>query len=282
VGSDHTYPEEGPRQEASVQDFWIDRSEVTVAQFGEFVGQTGYLSVAERPVDPATLPDVPMTPEQRSHFISPGGAVFDPSESETPRDLRWWTYVPGASWKYPQGPDRPAAKPNHPVTQIALEDALAYAQWAGGRLPSEAEWEVAASLGSKRTRNSPDAPVNANTWQGAFPVLDEASDGYAGVAPVGCFEANDIGLYDMLGNVWEWTSDGFSPRRDQSASPRPISLSDFENSPAEGTIKGGSFLCAPNYCMRYRPSARQAQETGLGTNHIGIRVVYDHDPNAGK
>ncbi|MEO1220122.1 MAG: SUMF1/EgtB/PvdO family nonheme iron enzyme, partial [Pseudomonadota bacterium] len=184
------------------------------------------------------------------------------------------------SWRYPEGPDEPAAKPNDPVTQIALVDALAFAEWAGARLPSEAEWEVAASLGSKPSSESSEAPKNANTWQGAFPVRDEARDGYAGMAPVGCFEASEIGLYDMLGNVWEWTSDAHSPRRDQAARSAPISLSSFDEAPPEGTIKGGSYLCAPNYCMRYRPSARQAQETGLGTNHIGFRLVYDRDPNS--
>lgn len=276
VGSDKAYPEEGPMQEIELAEFWLDRHEVTVEQFAEFVAATRYTSVAERPVDPASLPDLPMTDEQRAQFLSPGGAVFTPDQTTTPRELKWWVYVPGASWRNPRGPDARKALPIEPVTQIALEDALAYARWAGGRLPSEAEWEVAAALGSNAPGDSPIAPENANTWQGVFPVANEASDGFEGVAPIGCFEPSAIGLYDMLGNVWEWTSDPYQARRGLGDDGAGIADGEL---PTEGVIKGGSYLCAPNYCMRYRPSARQAQETGLGTNHIGFRLAYDSEPN---
>ena len=278
VGSDTAYREEGPAREVTVDEFWIDRGEVTVARFKAFVEATGYVTVAERPVDPAVLPDVPMTAEQRELFLSPGAAVFDPSEATSPRQLRWWVYVPGANWRYPEGPGKPPADARHPVTQIALEDALAFAQWAGGRLATEAEWEVAASLGAPGASARRTAPDNANTWQGVFPALNEEADGFAGVAPAGCFEADAIGLYDMLGNVWEWTSDPYAPQREDPGDIAAITAANLDTAPPEGTIKGGSYLCAPNYCMRYRPSARQAQETGLGTNHIGFRLAYDEEP----
>ncbi len=272
VGSNLAYPEEGPSQTVEISDFWIASTEVTVGEFAKFVDATGYVTVAERPVDPTSLDGIAMTQEQRAFFLSPGGAVFDPEQSVAGGDLSWWVYTPGAYWERPQGPDKPKAGAQEPVTQVALEDAKAYARWAGGRLPSEDEWEVAASFGSSSDSAKTTAPVNANTWQGVFPLVNRESDGFVGVAPVGCFAPNSAGLYDIIGNVWEWTADPYTAQRGAG----------MEASMAEGTIKGGSYLCAPNYCMRYRPSARQAQETGLGTNHIGFRLVYDSDPALGR
>ena len=219
-----------------------------------------------------------MPEEAKAHFLSPGGAVFDPTLGQSQRQLSWWAYVPGACWKHPQGPDKAPAAANDPVTQIALEDALTYARWAGGRLPTEAEWEIAASIGAGLDTQPKAAPINANTWQGLFPVANEETDGYSGVAPVACFQPDKAGLHDMIGNVWEWTTDPYQDRRSPVGVIGLSSLGDDRATSLIGTVKGGSFLCAPNYCMRYRPAARQAQETGLGTNHIGFRLVYDEDP----
>lgn len=278
VGSNLAYPEEGPSQTVQVSDFWISRTEVTVGQFAKFVEATGYTTVAERPVDPETLDGMALSEEQRAHFLSPGGAVFDPSRSSSAGDHNWWIYTPGANWQVPEGPGQRTAKTNEPVTQIALEDARAYAKWTGGRLPTENEWEVAASFGSSGDNSKTTAPENANTWQGVFPVVNQESDGFAGVSPVGCFPPNEAGLYDVIGNVWEWTDDTYRPNRSAVGSDDEREAQSAGSNALQGTIKGGSFLCAPNYCMRYRPSARQAQEAGLGTNHIGFRIVYDSNP----
>ena len=245
IGSNEFYPEERPRRRAIVEGFTIRMTEVTNAEFASFVDATGYLTVSERPA-----PETGM----------PGSAVFIAPESGGPiLPMSWWHWVEGANWRHPEGPGSSIdARMDHPVVQIAYEDAAAYAQWSGERLPTEEEWEYAASAGGAisdapyRTEQGEAIPI-ANTWQGLFPLFNSNDDGYMQSAPVGCFEANAFGLHDMIGNVWEWTE-------------TPVGQS-------VGTIKGGSFLCAPNYCMRYRPAAREAQETGLGTNHIGFRTV---------
>lgn len=244
MGSDAGLPEEAPAREVEVDAFWMDASETTVARFAAFVEATGYVTAAERP---SHTPPGP-----------PGSAVFRPRAGAVPYDsLSWWAYVPGATWRRPLGPRGPEAAPAEPVTHIALEDALAFAAWAGGRLPSEAEWEFAARGGADRASPDLGTPANANVWQGPFPVRDTGEDGFVGVAPVMCFEPNAFGLFDMRGNVWEWTVDRWSDADDARV------------------IKGGSFLCAQTYCRRYRPEGRQPQDATLGTNHLGFRLVYD-------
>lgn len=284
MGSDRTYREEGEARRVRVDGFWIDPTEVTVDQFAAFVDATGHITVAEQALNPADYPavDLDAYPELAAMF-EPGGAVFVPTATSTLRSLNWWQYVPGANWRYPEGPDKPAALPQHPVTQIAYDDALAYASWVGGRLPTEAEWEFAALAGKANDDFSQNAPKQANTWQGIFPVANTADDGFENVAPTGCFAPNGHGLYDMLGNVWEWTTDWYAPvQAEGSDNPKGFSREQSFDPANPGVpsrvIKGGSFLCAENFCRRYRPAARHPQETGLGTNHIGFRVVYDTRP----
>ena len=247
VGSDEAYAEEAPRRAVTIAPFRIDAAEVTNAQFRKFVEETGYVTDAERP---------------QAGFNVPGGAVFTPPSAASPS---WWQFVEGANWKHPEGPDSSISERDmDPVVQVSFNDAKAYANWAGGRLPSEAEWEYAAAAGSDThfvwgTERAPNGKEQANTWQGAFPIQNTLDDGYRLRAPVGCYKPNAFGLYDMVGNVWEWTGSAWGE----------------ENDAAGYVIKGGSFLCAENYCRRYRASARQPQEAGLPTNHIGFRVVYD-------
>lgn len=278
MGDDATYTEEGPARTVRVDGFWIDRTEVTVARFREFVNATGYQTIAERPVDPALYPGADPA------FLTPGGAVFTrPAAGDTSNYLNWWRFMPGATFQMPDGPNGRRAGDQEPATQIAFEDAAAFAEWAGGRLPTEAEWEFAAKSGNPPTDDPRAAPENANTWQGVFPLINTEKDGHAGVAQIGCYAPSDIGLYDMLGNVWEWTTDFYAPRQ-ASETENPTGVTEAEsfdpNNPGypSRVLKGGSYLCAANYCMRYRPSARHAQDTGLGTNHIGFRVVYDEMP----
>lgn len=275
MGDDAGYPEEGPARRVNVDRFWLDRTEVSVARFADFVEATGYVTVAERPVPAEALPAG--APLEASR---PGGAVFRASARAAPRNLNWWTYVAGAHWRHPDGPDQPPARDDEPVRQIAFADAQAFAKWVGGRLPTEAEWEYAARAGAESADAQPD---NANTWQGLFPIIDQGTDGFSGVAPIGCFAPNAFGLHDAIGNVWEWTADRYAPRHGaQSDNPQGpdagVSADPLQPGVPVRVVKGGSFLCAPNYCARYRPAARHAQDTGLGTNHIGFRVAYDEDP----
>lgn len=248
MGANPLYPEEGPEREVRVADFNIDVHEVTNRQYAEFVEATKYVTTAERP--PFNIESLP------EPMREPGSAVFSVPDADNPN---WWRWQTGANWRQPLGPRSTTENNrNDPVVQISYADASAYAEWKGGQLPSEEQWEFAARAGSDRSEppTNSSGQIQANHYQGAFPAKDLGVDGYKGTAPVGCFPSNRYGLYDMIGNVWEWT---------KAADERPGS---------SAIVKGGSFLCAQNYCQRYRPSARQLQERDMATNHIGFRLVY--------
>ncbi|NRF71234.1 formylglycine-generating enzyme family protein [Aquincola sp. S2] len=273
MGSDHHYADEAPAQEAVVEPFWIDRHDVTNAQFARFVAATGHVTVAERA---ATAMGVHQSVATSAVFVMPQG-----------RQAGTWRLVPGADWRHPQGPASSIeGLDNHPVVQVAYDDALAYARWLGRELPTEAQWEFAARGGLQAQpyvwgdRFAPEGRAMANTWQGAFPLVNSADDGFAGTSPVGCFPANGYGLFDMAGNVWQWTATVYASARERGTGFNPGRPADTlaQRAAAAGTaparvIKGGSHLCAPSVCMRYRPSARQPAEAGLGTSHIGFRTV---------
>ncbi len=276
LGSDDHYPEEAPAHEAAVDGFWIHIRQVTNAQYAEFVAATGYVTVAERPLNPGDYPGAP--PEN----LVPGSMVF--SRTTGPVDLRhinlWWTWTPGACWNHPRGPRTSLrGRDDHPVVHVAFEDAEAYAQWAGLALPTEAQWEVAARGGLDAARYTwGDEPERAdqrlaNYWHGQFPYLPET--GYGTTKPVGSFPPNGYGLYDMAGNVWEWTTDWYG--RDPVSTPCCAAESYDPAQPQftvpRKVIKGGSFLCADNYCVRYRPAARRPQMIDTGMSHIGFRCV---------
>lgn len=264
---DSVYPEERPAGAVTVDGFWMDRTEVTNDQFAAFVQATGYVTVAERPVNLTQQPKG-MPPE----LLQPGAVVFRiPERLEPGADVNsWWRYVPGAQWRQPGGPGTHIKGRGHyPVVAVTFEDAMAYARWKGRDLPTEAEWEWAARAATPAPMPSHEQPREANTWQGRFPLRNEGRDGHAGLAPVGCYAANTLGLFDMVGNVWELTRDRFhlhgQPTGAQPAGP--------QRSARQRVIKGGSFLCSPDYCMRYRPGSRQPQDEDLGTSHVGFRTV---------
>jgi formylglycine-generating enzyme len=281
MGSDDAYPEEAPARAVKVAAFLIDRHDVTNAEFGRFVTATGYKTLAERGLDPARYPRLPAA------MTKPGSTVFLPPKDLLAGPMQWWHFIPGADWRHPTGPGSSIKQlGNHPVVQIAYEDALAYAKWLGRDLPTESEFEYAAHGGTDTTYPWGDtfairSQMMANTWQGAFPFQNTKLDGFVATSPVGCFPANGYGLYDMVGNVWQWVSDPWQQTPAQRASGAPpnpdVDIEDAlvakARSPALGTIKGGSFLCSPIYCKRYRPSARHAQDVTMGTNHIGFRTV---------
>lgn len=249
IGNNPVYQEEGPPRRVEVAAFDIDATEVTNAQFARFIDATGYVTDAEKP---------------QVGFGAAGGVVFRIPNLKNPS---WWHFVVGASWRHPEGPESSIeGRAHEPVVQVSHNDAKAYAAWAGRRLPSETEWEYAAAAGADTiyvwgNERAPNEQEMANTWQGSFPIENSLADGYAKRAPVGCFPPNEYEIYDMIGNVWEWT--------DSPYAGAPASLTGEETF----TIKGGSFLCAPNFCRRYRAAARQAQEAGLPTSHIGFRTV---------
>ncbi|KTT51880.1 gliding motility-associated lipoprotein GldK [Pseudomonas oryzihabitans] len=278
-GSTRFYDEERSVVQSRVSAFLIDAHPVTNAQFARFVEQTGYRTRAERGIDRQSDPSLPDT------FRQPGGMVFRQAPST---GAPGWVFTLGASWRQPAGPGSDWQRiPNHPVVQVTLEDAQAYAAWAGRRLPTEAQLEYALRGGLKDadfswgTRERPDGKLLGNTWQGPFPQRNAALDGFAGTSPVGCFPANGFGLFDAGGNVWEITRSGYQPYHDRYADalpdPEGPALVDSFDPAQPGiqvvVIKGGSHLCAPNACMRYRPSARQPQITYIATGHVGFRTV---------
>jgi formylglycine-generating enzyme required for sulfatase activity len=287
MGSEDFYPEEQPVHRVAVDGFWMDELPVTAGEFRRFVRDTGYVSFCERPLDPADYPGAD------AEVLVPGSLVF--RKAAGPVDLRdfrnWWEYVPGAYWKRPDGPGSTInGRDRHPVVHVAYEDAEAYASWAGKELPTEAEWEYAARGGLEGSvfawgdEDFPDGKPMANSWQGEFPWQNLKLDGFEGASPVGSFPPNGYGLYDMTGNVWEWTSDFFTPRHADEVEkpccvPRNPRVESSEESFAEGetiprrVIKGGSHLCAPNYCLRYRPAARQGEALDTSTGHIGFRCL---------
>lgn len=275
-----------PIHRVQVDGFWMDRTEVTNDGFRAFVSATGYVTVAERPPKPEDFPGAP------ADNLVPGSLVFTPPPGPVPlsNHYAWWNYVAGADWRHPTGPGSSIdSHGDDPVVQIAHEDALAYAAWAGKRLPTEAEWECAARGGLAGAAYPwgadfrPGGRFMANTWQGAFPLNNTADDGYAAVAPVGCFPANAYGLHDMSGNVWEWCSDWY--RHDTyavaAASDRPHhnprgpseSFDPQEPNEKKRVLRGGSFLCSEHYCARYIVGTRGKGEPSSGCNHIGFRCV---------
>lgn len=295
--------DERPAHCVFVDGFWIDVTEVTNAEFKKFVDATGYVTTAERKPDwdviKKQLP--PGTPKPADEDLVPGGLVFvSPEHRVDRRDFaRWWRWVPGASWRQPQGPGSSiTGKDHYPVVQISWDDATAFANWAGKRLPTEAEWERAARYENDRARytwgdeHEPAGKHMANIWQGPFPYRDTGADGHAGVAPVKSFPPNGAGLYDMAGNVWEWTQDRYhrdayaqrtreSDKRSCCKNPKGPSRSVDPRNPhaADSRVqKGGSYLCHMSYCESYRPSAKTSATPDTGANHLGFRCVSDAPP----
>ncbi|WP_230965996.1 formylglycine-generating enzyme family protein [Burkholderia cepacia] len=306
MGSDQKFaqPNERPAHKVGVRAFWMDRHDVTNAEFRRFVTATGYVTTAERKPDWATLkvqlpPDTPRPPESS---LVPGGLVFVGTREQVPLDdySRWWRFVPGADWRHPTGPESSIeGKDAYPVVQVSYADAQAYAHWAGKRLPTEAEWEFAARGGLTQADYAwgnefkPGGKQMANTWQGqqsqAFPVVSKPHGGAPGPSAVGTFPANGYGLYDMAGNVWQWVSDWY--RADQFARVARVDQNEVdpqgpaaswdpsepgvpENAPKR-VIRGGSFLCSETYCISYRPSARRGTDPYTSMSHIGFRLVMD-------
>jgi formylglycine-generating enzyme len=289
MGSDRHYPEEGPAHPVTVDGFWMDEHTVTNGEFRRFVEATGHRTLAEEAPDPRDYPGA--LPE----LLVPASVVF--RQPRHPVDLRnpfnWWAYLPGACWRHPRGPgSHLEGLDQHPVVHVAYRDAEAYARWVGKDLPSEAEWELAARGGQEGAEFvwgdefAPGGQYMANTWQGPFPIDNLASDGFEWTAPVASFPANGYGLHDMAGNVWEWTSDWYEDRhlvgsgccaglrnprggRQERSHDRCLPRSPIPRK----VMKGGSFLCAPNYCRRYRPAARMAQPVDTSTCHLGFRCI---------
>lgn len=283
MGSDF-YPEEGPVHEEWAAPFDLDRFAVTNSDFAEFVAATGYVTMAERSLDPAQFPGA------RLESLEPGSLVFAPTSGPVNLDdwTQWWRWVPGADWRHPFGPGSSLrGKELHPVVQVGFDDATAFAAWAGKRLPTEVEWEYAARGGLDQASYAwGDEPntggLRANSWQGRFPYLNAGagSERWVGTAPVGSFAPNPFGLHEITGNTWEWTATYWTARLQDPTTTctcSPDSARDGSIAPGEATprrvLKGGSHLCSPEYCLRYRPAARSPQSEDSATTHIGFRCA---------
>lgn len=282
MGSDSHYPEEGPVREASVDGFWMDETAVTNAAFGQFVDQTGYVTVAERPPDPQVFPGA--DPQQ----LVPGSITFlmPPGPVDMGNPAGWWRWTPGADWRHPWGPGSDiAGKNEHPVTQVSWEDVDAYARWAGKELPREADWERAARGGLEQEEFawgddlSPGGVERMNRWIGQFPweFTPEAEGAVPDTFPVRSFPPNDFGLFEITGNAWEWTRTWFGSDPELQKSTSCCGVLEASREPGSGiprkVLKGGSFLCAENYCSRYRPAARIPQTLDSATCHTSFRCI---------
>ena len=294
MGSDDPqFRDARPVHRVRVAGFWIDRTEVTNAQFEKFIEATGYVTVAEKTPRAEDFPGAP--PEN----LVAGSVVFRPPNGPVPLDthFRWWTYVKGANWRHPEGPaTNLKGRENHPVVHVAWQDAQAYAKWAGKRLPTEAEWEFAARGGLDRKafpwgdQLQPAGKIMCNSFQGNFPYKNTGGDGFVGAAPVGSFAPNGYGLHDMSGNVWEWCADWYRPDSfarlaragDVALSPQgpADSLDPAEPGVAKRVMKGGSYLCTDQYCSRYMPGGRGKGEPDTGTSHLGFRCVQSAEGGA--
>ena len=301
TNADIGWADEKPAHRVRVDGFWIDETEVTNAEFGRFVEATAYQTTAERPPDVEEImrQSPPGTPRPPPENLVPGALVFTPPATAVPLNdfTRWWTWTPGADWRHPEGPDSNIeGKDNHPVVQVSWDDAVAYATWAGKRLPTEAEWEFAARGGLEEQpyvwgdRSPADDGRRANIWQGEFPHANTRLDGFAGTAPVRSFPPNGYGLCDMAGNVWEWCSDWYD--RDAYRRRAGAKVTGNPAGPRESfdpqrpytpqrVQRGGSFLCSDSYCSRYRPSARHGCAPDTGMSHVGFRCVFDQKRERG-
>ena len=291
MGSEKHYPEEAPAHQVTVSGFWMDQYQVTNRDFERFVSATKYVTVAERTPNPKLYPGAPLD------VLVPGSIMFRKAKTKVNLNnyFNWWQFVPGINWRKPQGSGTSARKlRKHPVVHLAYEDVAAYAQWAGKAIPTEAQWEFAARGGLEQAAYvwgdefAPDGAMMANTWQGEFPWQNLKSDGFELTAPVGSYPPNGYGLYEMAGNVWEWTQDWFRSQHDKPTkscctpvNPRGATVEEsvdpnqLESPIPRKVTKGGSFLCAPNYCLRYRPAARSPQTIDTSTCHIGFRCVVN-------